>query len=1130
MPRTPHDPKGDIARLGRRLKSLHEAAERTRDERITGRQMLTQLKQLTVSSSTLGDWLNGKSAPSLENLPGYRTLIAYLEECAGGPQLRPAEWDQLISLAMAESRSNRGGRPAKASRPKRVAPFRFCHNAEAYRPPVLAGREAELDQLQGLIRTSSGYLVLVAPPWAGKSAFLATFVSSRAADDTDLVAYFVRWGHGTDKAAEFLSTMVSQLSMHVGKRSVRADRATLLALYEEAARTSIARGRNLLLVVDGLDEDAGARIGEGESIASLLPPQPYPGLRVLVSRRWHPPLPGDLPRDHPLRRAEQIPGFRPSPQAGVLRTTALDDLAALFRDPKPWVREIIGFLTVASGGLTYRDLIQLIGTRGHVPSPIPWDLQDLLHSVAGRVLGPEDLEPNTFVLAHEELYAAATHALGTEMLAELTQRVHTWADRFQTEGWPEATPTYLLHHYPELLRNDSNLDRWASFTLDHRRLLRLTDRGRSDIALASLDHVTQTIPTPEVLTSAAASRSLIQAQSPLVPREVLHILTTGGDVARARSLALAPTDPASKAVRLIEVVQALVALKTPKAAEQAAGIAREAAAWAERARQQNPVSLPAAELDTEAIIPRAAVALAATGQPEPAVRLLTSVDICRPDHVTPVAEAAALLLKSAPAFAGWLLDELASEANHQAESTEGDLAFAIHIWAAVTEAAPERAGPVRREIKGTCLGPDDESEGSATHDGSAPTVPTLAEGLPDEFHTLANASGYGTRSTQQGEILLHETTGVEQLLLSAGQAPAKVRSLLTEVGASEQLLNDMKRLSALGDSAELRRCLDQFMRATAEQSPADVWLPFLAQALFGVSEEVGDDLLSLMEGELCDTHLRVSVLTSAALAHADAGRCDKALRCVEKAVAITEHASTPQPPETLAIAQAFAHLGAPEQSARWSSAPLGRKPTGKAGVLYRRAAQAIEIGLRPKTAVNCILNNTPSPIGLSASGTDVLEILGRHAAGARTDAQVASLETTARARLDTEPLLATSLSLLHAVLGNTDRACGIAAEVPDPAARGVAQATLAAYLAGIPAHLDLTADKDPWTLSVLRIIAHHLYPAGPGHGVVVQSLVIEALRTSSWYWALPVLGRETPETIRRVITVLDRHQQVRQPK
>jgi len=58
----------------------------------------------------------------------------------------------------------------------------------------------------------------------------------------------------------------------------------------------------LVVVIDGLDEDEGAAAGSGKpSIASLLPKRPSDAVRVLVTSRPYPGVPGDVPADHPLR-------------------------------------------------------------------------------------------------------------------------------------------------------------------------------------------------------------------------------------------------------------------------------------------------------------------------------------------------------------------------------------------------------------------------------------------------------------------------------------------------------------------------------------------------------------------------------------------------------------------------------------------------------------------------------------------------------------------------------------------------------------------------------------------------------------------------------------------------------------
>lgn len=55
-------------------------------------------------------------------------------------------------------------------------------------------------------------------------------------------------------------------------------------------------------MVDGLAEDHGVTLGpDCHSNAALLPRVPPHGLRIVLAGRPHPPVPGDVPQDHPLR-------------------------------------------------------------------------------------------------------------------------------------------------------------------------------------------------------------------------------------------------------------------------------------------------------------------------------------------------------------------------------------------------------------------------------------------------------------------------------------------------------------------------------------------------------------------------------------------------------------------------------------------------------------------------------------------------------------------------------------------------------------------------------------------------------------------------------------------------------------
>ncbi|MGI5340853.1 hypothetical protein ACQEVS_27360 [Streptomyces sp. CA-181903] len=890
------------ARLGAMLRKLYHDAQAER-----GPISLNRIKADTgLATSTVNNWLDEakKGAPKTRrSQENYRTLISYLEEKLGRPCFRPEQWELAIAAAVAESRSNRGGRPVRRPRPAGPAPFRRPHNARARLVPELIGREQEVEELAERSRCGPGYSALVAPPWAGKTALLAAFVTGHVPDDVDVVSYFIRHPSRASTAQAFLDTMATQLGDLVGGRRTRVeDEAALFALYEKAAQTSLSHGRSLFLVVDGLDEDAGAGLGR-QSIASLLPKALPPGMRVLVSGRWYPPVPADVDEDHPLRTADIIPGFRPSPVAQRLREEALQDLTVLLAQPVG--KEVVGFLALAHGGLGYGDLAELLERGGHAPVPEPFDLEYMLRNVAGRGLAPEDLDPGSYVLAHDELVSTAVHQLGSRTLASLEQRLHDWADSYRTEGWPPNTPLYLLNSYQERLRSTDDIPRFLTFALDHRRQLRLADLYRADLALASLDEVARLRPTPEVLAQVAASRYFLEREDRTAPRAVVRALALAGDMARARSLALTPKDPASKAVRLMVVVRELLGRDEAMAAE----LAREAARLAERARYQDALRAPAEELDVEGVIPEAAALLADVGQPDEAIQLLDTIDVSLPGHFAAAAEAASRLLGSHPEFAAELLDEVTDEADHLAFAGEEQQAVAVEMWIAVALADPARAEPLHRRVTELALALDVETVGPVAVDCAALAASALAQAGSDEAQGLADAAHDGMRTLLTGpaDDRAGETLPrVVRSLLDVDGSPDRARRLLDEApeevttrarivldgqpdeaNEMDRLLAEIRHHADRGAGPEARDCLARIFKWSREGSgeTAIDWLPSLAEALVRDGDQGSAEVHALAAGEP-DSAVRVRILTHAALAHADVGRLDEALRCAEAAESV----------------------------------------------------------------------------------------------------------------------------------------------------------------------------------------------------------------------------------------------------
>ena len=151
-------------------------------------------------------------------------------------------------------------------------------------PDALIGRDAELAEWAEFCAGPEAYAWWQAGPWAGKTALASWFVTHPPAG-VDVVSFFItgRLAGQADSDA-FLDAMIEQLNALVpaGGRSPLAAGARVgvwLSLLASAAAQAEERGRRLVVVVDGLDEDeAGAAPPRGRpSIASLLPRRPRPG-------------------------------------------------------------------------------------------------------------------------------------------------------------------------------------------------------------------------------------------------------------------------------------------------------------------------------------------------------------------------------------------------------------------------------------------------------------------------------------------------------------------------------------------------------------------------------------------------------------------------------------------------------------------------------------------------------------------------------------------------------------------------------------------------------------------------------------------------------------------------------------
>ncbi|MFD8975106.1 hypothetical protein [Streptomyces sp. NPDC059593] len=444
-------------------------------------------------------------------------------------------------------------------------------------PTELLDREAELAELAAFCRADSGptYTWWRAEAWAGKTALLSWFALDPP-PGVRIVPFFVtaRLGAQNDVVA-YVDVVLEQLAELAGEGlpallTAATREAHLLRLYASAAAACAARGERLVLLVDGLDEDRGVTTGpDAHSIASLLP---Y-GLRVIVSGRLNPPLPVDVPDDHPLRDPGAVRILSPSPAARAVRVEAERELKHLLTaGGLPY--ELLALLAAAGGGLTADDLVELTGA-------VPYRVKDVLRTGQARTFA---LRGDGYVLAHEELAAGAGEMLGVRELDRARAAVHAWAGSWRDRGWPGDTPGYLLRGYPAMLRETGDTDRMVGCALDpvrHDRLLAAT--GGDGAALGEVWAASEAVlargERPDLVAlmlRLEIRRDGLEQRGALIPPELVVAWAAVDEVDRAVALARAQGDERAVAA-LCAVALKLLERGEPERAAELVSEAEESA-------------------------------------------------------------------------------------------------------------------------------------------------------------------------------------------------------------------------------------------------------------------------------------------------------------------------------------------------------------------------------------------------------------------------------------------------------------------------------------------------------------------------------------------------------------------------
>jgi len=506
--------------------------------------------------------------------------------------VRVDRWYQQLSVARLAELRKLISLPESSGQLRDVIPVsaadaiiaNYAMQADSLAPDVLRDRDGELADVAAFCAGDEPYQWWQAGPWSGKTALAAWLVAREPPAGASVVSFFVRRRSGQQDSRAFQEALIQQLAVIAGQPPELAAPAVRDGQYrrllEMAASAAHELGNRLLLLVDGLDEDEGALPAGPPSIASLLPRRPPAGMRILVTSRRQPGVPGDVPDDHPLRTCT-VRELSPSPHAEHIAAEAKLELASLLQDGDQLKTDIIGYIAAAGDGLTLRELLEL--TEARQPRTA-----GLLGSAFGRSLDAVPAEDHSqrteqlYWFAHDTLRELAEQQLSYQ-LADFSDRIHRWADRYQEQGWPGNTPRYLLRPYTQMLARTRSLVRLAACSVDRTRHDRMLAHTLSDTAsLAEVADAGRLLPVrepPELisLTLLAIERDRLTRSTRLLPPGLPAVWVRAGDPYRGQQLADSIGDDGQRAAALTELVTAFASAGQPDRARQAARDAEDAA-------------------------------------------------------------------------------------------------------------------------------------------------------------------------------------------------------------------------------------------------------------------------------------------------------------------------------------------------------------------------------------------------------------------------------------------------------------------------------------------------------------------------------------------------------------------------
>ena len=410
-------------------------------------------------------------------------------------------------------------------------------------PTELLGREEELNELGELCKSDSGYFAFRGEAYSGKSALLSWFFMHPPANVWITGFFIVGYVHSRSTSDYFLEATQRQLFRLC--EEPYQDSFDLTELLKKTAAKASKKGKKLVLIVDGLDEDKSEE-REKWSILSRIPKEEIPNLIVILSCRYVPSLPEDL-RLGDIHCTEI--DVKQSKFLKDCKNKIAEELEAFKKADDSTGRDVISLLAYAGGPLTEKDLLDIIRKKRQPEELYPYQVTDIFKKSTSRTFRAVSQKSTplssdnskAFTFAHKDIAEMAAQDFLDANNMRNEQLIDEWCDSYSRLGWPKGTPIYLLTDYLDLLANGSRWGRLAqllanNYFIDHilkkmwsnSNYIRLFDAVLAELATENADLV--------LIGSLSCQKSRLVSFNSCIPEELPVVIAHLGDIESAREI------------------------------------------------------------------------------------------------------------------------------------------------------------------------------------------------------------------------------------------------------------------------------------------------------------------------------------------------------------------------------------------------------------------------------------------------------------------------------------------------------------------------------------------------------------------------------------------------------------------